>query len=99
MFLEEQIKPSKGYAGHFRVADSADLVGPFDEKERTVRELLNLVVSSSKGAAWVTTAPYDKKTPTAPGMFWTILEYSDPNLENRVAHGQLVQQILAAFAW
>lgn len=84
MFLHGQIEPRGGYAGHFPVMDNTDLVGPFDEKERTVRELLNRIVTSSKGAIWVTTAPYDKTTPSAPGRFWTILEYSDRKLKEPV---------------
>jgi len=79
------------------MGDVKDLVGPFDEKDKTVRELLNLIVASSKGAAWITTTPYIQ-TSSPPDAFWKILEYSDANLRNPVIVRDLEKQIVAAFA-
>jgi len=97
MYLQDEVKPRKGYGGHFRMGDVKDLVGPFDEKDKTVRELLNLIVASSKGAAWITTTPYIQ-TSSPPDAFWKILEYSDANLRNPVIVRDLEKQIVAAFA-
>lgn len=95
MYLQDEIKPRKGYGGHFRMGDVKDLVGPFDKKDKTVRELLNLIVASSKGAVWITTKPYVQAS-SPPDAFWKILEYSDANLNNRVIVRDLEKQIVAA---
>ena len=92
MSLEQQVEPKAGYAGHFRVGDRKDLVGPFDENEMTVRDLLNLIVTSSKGAMWITTKPHIWAK-ALPGQFWQILEYSDPAIANRAGIEQLEQSI------
>lgn len=97
MSLQDEIRPRKGYGGHFRMGDVKDLVGPFDKKDKTVRELLNLIVASSKGAVWITTRPYIQ-TSSPPEAFWKILEYSDANLKNRVVVRDLEKQVAAAFA-
>jgi hypothetical protein len=95
--LQQQIRPREGYAGHFRMGDIKDVVGPFDEKDKTVRELLNLIVASSKGALWITTRPHLQAS-SPPDAFWRILEYSDENLKDRRIVEALEQQIAAAFA-
>jgi hypothetical protein len=97
MSMRQQIKPGEGYAGHYGVVDDTDLVGPFDEKGKTVRELLNLIVTSSKGALWVTTGPCVRKG-SPPDLFWTILEYSDPSLKSREVIQMLEQRITAGLA-
>ncbi len=97
MSLQQQVQPRNGYAGHYRVADNTDLVGPFDEREKSVRELLDLIVTSSKGALWITTRPY-ARTESPPELFWTMLEYSDPTLKSQAAVKNLEQRIAAALA-
>jgi hypothetical protein len=94
--IQQQIAPREGYAGHFRAGDPKDMVGPFDAKDKTVRELLNLIVTSSKGAAWVTTGPY-VRTQSPPGNFWRIIEYSSTRQSGSVTIQDLERQIVAGF--
>lgn len=94
--IQQQITPREGYAGHFRAGDPKDMVGPFDAKDETVRELLNLIVISSKGATWVTTGPY-VRTQSPPGNFWRIIEYSSARQSGSVMIQDLERQIAAAF--
>ncbi len=68
----------KGFVGNYRPGDPTELVGPFDQKDRTVRQLLNLIVASSRGGMWIA-----RSSPLQDGLppkdpFWTIFEYSQP---------------------
>jgi hypothetical protein len=64
------------FVGSFPGGDPADLVGPFDEQRKTLRELLNRLILESNGALWVVYGPAES-APTPPkGGFWRILPYS-----------------------
>lgn len=80
MELERQLNPSDGgFAGNGPPGDPADLVGPFHEREKTVRQLLNEIVGESKGAMWfVTTGDVRLSLPAgASNRFWTFVEFNE----------------------
>ena len=98
MYLREEASAQGfgGFAGHYRTGDVHDPVGPFDEHNRSVRELLNLLVSSSRGALWVTAEP-STGAPVPDHAFWTVLEYDDPTATSPGFLEGLVHQIQTAF--
>lgn len=99
MYLRQQALPQEGggFAGHFRTGEIRDMVGPFDERDRTVRELLNILVGSSSGALWITTEPPNGTT-IADRPFWTILEYSDQTVRSAGSVDDLVRRTGEAFS-
>jgi hypothetical protein len=79
MQLVTDLNPSiGGFAGHYSPGDLKDLVGPFAEYNRTVRYLLNQIVSQSKGGAWIARVPWRLRgdfTIPQRRRVWTIVEY------------------------
>ncbi len=76
--VAKNLDPSiQGFAGSFNPGVRTNLVGPFAEHGRTVQDLLNLIVGSSKGALWVATVPDGFRLRESPARFpiWSILEY------------------------
>jgi hypothetical protein len=67
-----------GFAGNYPSGDLKNLVGPFAEYNRTVRYLLNQIVSQSKGGAWIAEIPWglrgDFGVPEK-RRIWTVIEY------------------------
>lgn len=80
MQLRLQLNPAiTGFAGHHPTGDVGDLVGPISESNRSVRYLLNMVLSESKGGMWIARVPWklrndlqiaERHTP------WSVIEYS-----------------------
>lgn len=97
MYLLDLVKPGRNYAGHFYPGDAGDVVGPIDVQGNTVRELLNLLVGSSKGGMWLTVAPY-VRTHGDPDPFWKIIEYSDPRYQDGYAIRSIAREAGLAFA-
>ena len=71
-------------AGGYDPGNSNNLVGPFNEQDKRLRDLLSLVVRRSYGGAWISTecAVVDESITHKP--CWTILEYGAP-LQSAVA--------------
>jgi len=77
--LKLELDPEiQGFAGSFPTGDRDDLVGPFHEAGRTVTELLNLVVSSSRGASWIALVPDNTVGETIPDNMWVVVQYNRP---------------------
>jgi hypothetical protein len=77
MRLESDLNPKiTGFAGDYRSGDLYNLVGPFKEHNRTIRQLLDQIVAESKGGAWI--------LPAEDTRAWEILEYRDPNMNYTV---------------
>ena len=82
MTVATQINPKiGGFAGTYSPGDPSSLSGPFNEQGRTLRQLLCLIVSKSKGGMWVVTEPPGNAS-FATRASWVILEYSLPLSEN-----------------
>ena len=73
-----------GFAGDYNPGNANDLVGPVNEQNKSLRELLTLIVSRSRGGAWISgrCAVTDESISHEP--CWTILEYDLPR-ESTVA--------------
>ncbi|MGA2598625.1 MAG: hypothetical protein ABSH09_16740 [Bryobacteraceae bacterium] len=85
MWLSDAVKPAKGYMGHYRSGNPANAVGPYNEANVSVRELLDRFVGDSSGGAWITVRPYARRTANAePTLFWLIAEYDDESLVRSV---------------
>lgn len=67
-----------GFAGDYNPGNADDFVGPLNEQDKRLWELLTLIVSSSRGGAWISNrcAVTDESITREP--CWTILEYSLP---------------------
>ncbi len=79
--LARELDPNiGGFAGSFNPGDRTDLVGPFDEHDRSVEDLLNRIVGSSKGASWIATVPDNYKLTGSPAQYpiWSIIQYDKP---------------------
>ncbi len=87
-----------GFAGTFRTGDSTNLVGPFDERNRTVRDLLHVLLAQSKGAMWMTLLSYAAIPNTTPSRsFWTFLEYTSSEEQRTALLVAAAQEIRQSF--
>jgi hypothetical protein len=87
----------QGFAGHFRPGDVKDLIGPFDEQNRTVRELLDLIIRASRGGIWVA-CQEEKHSVDLGSERWLILTYGEPlqmNLERMQAAEERIRTLFA----
>ena len=76
MTFSLQNDPSiRTFAGSYP-ADQDNSIGPFKESQRSVREILGMLVSAGSAGAWIanSAAVQSKEVPKLP--FWTILDYS-----------------------
>lgn len=96
LYLLDQVKPQRGYASHYHLGNVKDVIGPIDERGKTIRELLNVLVRSSKGGIWLTTSLYNR-TSSSPDRFWTILQYSDQRLQNGIAVHDMISVLVSTF--
>ena len=89
--LAAQMDPTiRGFVGTYGPGDQSDLVGPIDEHEKKVWELLNDIVGQSAGAMWFPAAPeLDAAKPTDISP-WTIIEYSTPYSEASITIQELI---------
>jgi hypothetical protein len=67
-----------GFAGGFNPGNTSDRVGPFNEPNKRVRELLTLIVGSSRGGAWISGRCRVTDESIVREACWTVLEYSLP---------------------
>ncbi len=87
--LEHELHPEiQGFAGRFAAGDEADLVGPFDERGATVAQLLDLIVSSSRGASWIALVPDQAAIIPVPPHMWVVLEYDRPTSDYKALLGE-----------
>jgi len=73
-----------GFAGDFNPGNVNDFVGPVNEQNKRLWELLTLIVGSSRGGAWISGRCAVTDESIAHEPCWTILEYSLPG-ESSVA--------------
>ena len=78
MALERDLSPSlQGFAGDSPGTDPIDEVGPFHEREQTVRQLLIKIAAASRGASWFpSTYGVRVSFPACVNRFWTFVTYS-----------------------
>lgn len=78
MTLVMQADPRiRGIAGNYPPGDESDIAGPFREHNRSLRELLSLLLLNSRGGVWVA---HERGSPdeVAPGKpFWAIVQYAE----------------------
>jgi len=67
-----------------------DQIGPMDERGRTARELLTLIVSESPGGAWVSGQCLG---PMSESVCWTVIQYRDEPEIVAAMIGNLVNQL------
>lgn len=70
-----------GFAGDIHGIDFDNMIGPLDERGKTVRELLNIVAERSRGGMWIALNPRRQRT-----IPWEFIEYQWPESQ---AAGQL----------
>jgi hypothetical protein len=89
--LERLADPSiQGMAGSLSDRHPEDQIGPMDERGRTARELLTLIVSQSAGGAWVSGQCLG---PVAGRACWTVIQYRDEPEIVAAMIGNLVDQL------
>jgi hypothetical protein len=78
MTLERDLNPSqRGFAGDSPGTDPIEEVGPFHEREQTVRQLLIKIAAASRGASWFpSTYGVRVSFPASVNRFWTFVTYS-----------------------
>lgn len=86
-----------GFAGDYLGADPRDQIGPLNERDQSVRSLLDLIVKSSKGGLWITVGRYDRSRALSSQPFWRLLEYSQPLPTNLGRMRGIVREIQSAF--
>jgi hypothetical protein len=82
MELELSLDKTKhGFGGDSPESSPPDEIGPFNERNRTIRELLVKIVSLSHGAAWFpTNSLLQTSFDLSVNRFWTLATYSTRNL-------------------
>jgi hypothetical protein len=79
MDLELELDPSiGGFAGNFAPGDTTRKIGPLHVKNRTVRQILNALVETAGGAAWIVPIPPRQPDKIPAQGLWRILEYHQP---------------------
>jgi hypothetical protein len=79
MKLSRLLYPSiTGFAGDFNPGDPQHLVGPFELRNVSVRQVLNRLVNGSRKAAWVVRVQPGCLDQLPPGGSWRIIEYGNP---------------------
>jgi hypothetical protein len=86
-----------GFAGDYLGGDPQDQIGPLNERDKSVRSLLDLIVASSKGGLWITVGRYDRSRALSSQPFWQVLEYSQPLPANLSRMRGIVREIQSAF--
>lgn len=66
-----------GFAGSYAAGDVTDLIGPMEVRGQPVGEILNLIVSASKGGMWLETVPDTGADRMRPEGLWRIIEYTE----------------------
>jgi hypothetical protein len=80
--LERELNPEiQGVAGSYPTGDQTDLVGPFHEHGRTVSQLLDTIVSHSKGASWVSLVADSGAVRSVPDNMWVVIQYNRPTAD------------------
>lgn len=82
---------SKGMVGS-TLGASVPKVGPFDERDKTVQQLLGLILSQSRGGMWIAfeTSPYHKPD-------WAVIEYGSSLEDGILTVGAVAQRINSVF--
>ena len=67
-----------GFAGDYNPGNANDFIGPVNEQNKRLWDLLTLIVTSSRGGAWISgrCAVTDESITREP--CWTVLEYTLP---------------------
>jgi len=86
-----------GFAGDYLGGDPHDQIGPLNEHDQSLRNLLDLIVASSKGGLWITVGRYDRSHALSTRPFWLLLEYSQPLSTNLGRMRGALREIQAAF--
>jgi hypothetical protein len=80
MQLRLRLNPAiTGFAGHHPTGDIEDLVGPISESNRSIRYLLNTIVSESKGGVWIARIPWKLRNDLSIAERhspWSVVEYN-----------------------
>ena len=80
--LERELNPDiQGIAGTYPTGDPTDLVGPFREQDRTVSQLLDIIVSHSKGATWIALTADSRALRSVPENMWIVIQYNRPTAD------------------
>jgi hypothetical protein len=79
MQLLLQLNPAiTGFAGSHPAGDAEDLVGPISESNRSLRHSLDMIVSESKGGAWIARVPWKTRKDLQVAKRhspWSVIEY------------------------
>lgn len=71
-----------GFAGDYSPGDLHDEIGPFTERNRTLRFLLGVILSETKGGAWISGIDWKLRGDFAlpeKRRVWTFVEYGVPS--------------------
>jgi hypothetical protein len=81
MQLEMDLDRTKrGFGGDSPRSEPPDEVGPLEEHEATIQQLLVKIVAMSRGAAWFPTSEsLGTSFPASINRFWTMATYNTPN--------------------
>ena len=86
-----------GFAGHYRPGQTRDEIGPFDVRNRTVRDVLDLLVGSSMGGLWLTAERHVRSRALSTQPFWVTLQYAESLATNTALMQSIVQRIQSGF--
>ncbi len=79
MELELSLSPSiGGFAGSFAAGPVQTKIPPLNVQNKTVRDILNLVISQAQGAAWIVQAPPEQLGALRSRSLWGIVTYDSP---------------------
>lgn len=77
--LDRQLHPqTTGYAGDYNPGSCQEMIGPFELRNMSVRQILSRLVSASNRAAWIVRVQPGGLDYLPRGGLWTIIEYEDP---------------------
>lgn len=86
--MVERHPTTQGFAGSYPTGDRRSLAGPFDERDKTVRKLLNAMVRSSGEGMWLAMRTAREDVAGLPKP-WIVLEFTRPFDRNVAAMQRL----------
>lgn len=84
------------FAGSHAPGDTQDLVGPFDRHDMSVREILDLIVGTSKGGIWLASEKGNGSV-NLESYPWLLLTYGEPLERNLARMRGAAERIRALF--
>ncbi len=85
----------KTISGKARGGDAKNKVAPIDVQYMSAESILNRTLANSSGGVWVAVQPWSRDGCELTSRIWTVLEFTDPMLDNSEAAAAFTDSLAA----